>query len=712
MSSSSDESPEFAGTDRFKLLRQLGEGGMGVVWEALDTDRNQRVALKTLRAFSADALFRFKREFRALQALHHPNLVNLGELIEEGGQWFFTMELVDGVNFVKYVRGEDWHMRASFEGASPPSMTPPSRVPPDFAPTAETDELTMRQLIEHSHKTAYTGEGKLDELKLRVALAQLAEGLGALHRAGKVHRDVKPSNVLVTEEGRVVLLDFGLVAEMEDSHERRVVGTVDYMAPEQALGTAPGPAADWYSVGALVYEAIAGRPPFVGPSMEVLMGKQRFDPLPPSKHDPSVPKYLDDLCLLLLRRDPAQRPGELDILQRIGLGHSPEPISGTISLPDGPSARTPFIGRQAELAELHRAFADSRAGKPVTVVVYGEAGIGRSALVDQFIDELSERAPEAVVLSGRCQERETVPFKAFDGVIDALSRHLLRLPRDQAAALLPENAASMAHLFPVLSRIEAVAALGPAAAALDLPSLRARAFGALRELLCRIGSKRPLVICIDDYQWADADSLTMRREVLRADEPALLFVKTLRPDANHPVANSAEARRITLGRLGDAESRGLVAMLLRNGGITLERRDTEWIDALADEAAGHPLFVDQLVRYALETGERGARAVGLDGAIWSRIRRLDEPLRRIVELLAVAHGPLQQETAAAAAGMEYSEFSRLSAVLRVAHLVRTSGARRGDTIEPYHQQVRQAVLVNLPPEEATRIATFLPAETR
>ncbi len=696
-----DDTPEFSGTSRFKLIRTLGEGGMGVVYEALDADRGQRVALKTLRSFSADALFRFKREFRALQALQHPNLVNLGELIEEGGQWFFTLELVDGVDFIKYVRDEEPNARASFamSGELPlPPPLPPPRV--DFAPTAETDDATMHSLIERSHRVV---EGELDELKLRVALAQLAEGLGALHRAGKVHRDVKPSNVLVTQEGRVVLLDFGLVAEMEDSHERRVVGTVDYMAPEQALGTPPGPAADWYSVGALVYEALTGRPPFVGPSMEVLMGKQRFDPAPASRHNPSVPKYLDDLCAQLLQRDPSLRPGEREILEAIGLGPALAATGeATKSTPMGP----PFIGRHEERTALHAAFGESRAGRPVTVLVRGEAGIGRTALVDRFVAELAERAPESILLSGRCQERETVPFKAFDGVIDSLSRHLARLSRDEVSALLPENAATLAHLFPVLSRIEAVAALGPAAAALDLPSLRARAFAALRQLFVRLAAKRPLIISIDDYQWADADSLTMRHEVLRDDGPPLLFVATLRADADRSI--DGFGRVITLGRLDGAEARGLVALLLRAGGIALEKRDTEWIDALAAEAHGHPLFIDQLVRYAVETGERGARPVGLDAAIWSRIGRLDEPLRRIVELLAVARGPLAQEAAAAAAGLEYAEFSRLSNVLRSANLVRASGARRGDTIEPYHEQVRRSVLSNLPADEAARIATFLP----
>ena len=95
---------EFAGTERFEVVRRLGHGGMGVVYEAIDRERQGRVALKTLRHVDAEALYRLKNEFRGLQDLEHPNLVGLGELIEERGQWFFTMELIEGVNFLTYVR--------------------------------------------------------------------------------------------------------------------------------------------------------------------------------------------------------------------------------------------------------------------------------------------------------------------------------------------------------------------------------------------------------------------------------------------------------------------------------------------------------------------------------------------------------------------------------------------------------------------------------
>jgi serine/threonine protein kinase len=135
--------------------------------------------------------------------------------------------------------------------------------------------------------------GQLDERKLRAALPQLTAALSALHAHGLVHRDVKPHNVLVTPEGRVVLLDFGLVAGVAHS-ESNVVGTPAYMAPEQGLLRDVGPAVDWYAVGALLYEALTGALPFLGAPLQVMIAKQHELPRRPGELA-GVPDDLDAL---------------------------------------------------------------------------------------------------------------------------------------------------------------------------------------------------------------------------------------------------------------------------------------------------------------------------------------------------------------------------------------------------------------------------------
>ena len=203
---------------------------MGVVYEAYDHELQCRVALKTLRQLTPDTLARFKREFRSLQGVHHPNLVRLGELISTGDEWFFTMELVEGDDFLAFVRPADPRRQSLMQVS--PKISSSNRDNLETAPTAR---------FGRNIEAVDAGDAesvRFDDERLRASLRQLGEALAKLHEEGIVHRDVKPSNIRVDENtGRVVLLDFGLVANLDSgasSSDHRVVGTPAYMAPEQA----------------------------------------------------------------------------------------------------------------------------------------------------------------------------------------------------------------------------------------------------------------------------------------------------------------------------------------------------------------------------------------------------------------------------------------------------------------------------------------------
>ncbi len=305
---------------RFQILGRLGVGAHGTVFEGIDRARGTKVAIKVPHRATDEAALRLRREFHALRDVRHPNLVRPGELIEDGGRSCFTMEAVDGVCFLTHVRGA--------------------------APSTVEETMQLATTGGPGEGERAVAEGRLDSDRLRDALRQLAGALSALHAAGKVHRDVKSSNVLVTRAGRVVLVDFGLVADLgepsDEDDAALVVGTPPYMSPEQTLGERATPASDWYSFGALLYTALTGHPPHQGSTAEVLRAKRHLDPLSPSTVAPGVPADLEALCLALLRRVPSERPDGAEVRARLGMaaasssGSSGSP-AGSSGSPAGPA---------------------------------------------------------------------------------------------------------------------------------------------------------------------------------------------------------------------------------------------------------------------------------------------------------------------------------------------------------------------------------------
>jgi len=634
---------------------------MGAVYEAFDREREETVALKTLTRFDAESVLRFKNEFRTLHDFDHPNLVSLYELFEEDGEWFFTMELVDGVDFLSYVRAGRHAARVT--------------------ESQETD----------NRGPATTGE-TFDEARLRPALAQLVRGLSALHDEDQVHRDVKPSNILVTPAGRVVLLDFGLITSAaRGGHPDGLVGTVSYAAPEQALGDKISASADWYSVGVVLYEALTARMPHRGrTSLQLVLNKQQAPEVAPDLWITDVAPDLAQLCSQLLDPEPDERPTGQEVLRALDVGES---------LPK-PEPRV-FVGRASELTLLHQAFGrielrdnDSgpRGAGPVVTLVEGASGLGKSELVRHFAARAVAQSPETLVLVGRCYERDAVAFKAFDGLIDELTEYLVRLPPSDAAALLPARADLLPRLFPVLLRVDAFATLEDQAEPTDPQELRRTVYGALRELFARVGERVPLVLIIDDLQWTDRDSLVLLQEVLGdAHAPELMLVGTLRPQRGRPRDRLLRALRrtdlqtIELGPLPDREAETLAMTLMPSADATV-------VQAVVEEAAGFPLFILELVKHVEGAGAgQGARRVDLDDALWRRISQLPGDQLPALQIVCTVNARITQALAAEAAGISPQGFFNAVTSLRTSKLVRTTGARRMAFIEPYHDRIRRTV---------------------
>ena len=603
---------------RFELLRRIGAGTSGIVYEAIDCESRQRVAIKRLAYHDIELAVRLKREFRTLAEIAHPNLVELYELFADESETHFSMELVEG------------------------------------------------RPLDRSICTTGTD---MDFAAVRSAFAQLTSALAHVHAAGRLHLDVKPSNVLVRGDGRVALLDFGLSCSHhgdplhETGHARG--GTPLYMAPEQLDGDLVGPPTDWFAFGSLLYEVLAGRPPFEAGDIAALRRAKRAGGPPPLSGD--VPEDLARLAIALLAPPPFDRPDAAAITAALGIGT--EVV--------GPDESGIFVGRRDELHSLHAALADARAGRITLAHVIGGSGMGKSALLRCFARQ-ARVGDDAIVLSGRCHQLESVPFRGLDGVVDELSTVLSRMPDSRVGELLPRDVASIVALFPALERVSAIAAAPrPITRAPDPPELRGRAFAGLRELLARLADRRRLVVLVDDWQWADRDALELAHALIAPPEqPAVLFVLASRgaTDLDEDLVVH-RSHRVEVGPLPAHEARDLVQRLATD-------RDESRVQEVVRESDGCPLFLVELAR--------GRSAdLSLASHVHTRLDSLSDAARTTLRLLALMGQPVPTVVALEAANVASENARKVIAELRRARLVSTASA--ADRLETTHDRIREIV---------------------
>ena len=627
---------------RYRLEEILGEGSSGVVHAAHDLTLDRRVAVKMISAHDPDRVYRLKREFRELAQLIHPNLVQLHELFVGPDLCFIAMELVSGVDFVAHCRGA--------EGVVLP--------------------------------------------RLRQAARQLVLGVSAVHAARKLHRDLKPGNVLVDRSGRVVVLDFGLASSLDSamsiqSRAGTLAGTLPYMAPEQMWGRSVSPASDWYSVGVMLYESLFGALPY---DFRQLLSGQRH---PPSLPQPTNGEAKDwaDLVIQLLDPNPEARPDAGALLSFL------EPARTTsIDERDAPK----LIGREAELAELRRAFERTCAGACTVVEICGESGIGKTALVGHFTRGL-EVAADAIVLASRCHPRESVRFNAIDAIVDELSRYLATGNQDELAPRMPRNRKSLTALFPVLQRVPALApAAGGEALPLQGQEIRERAVAALRALLVLVTESRPIVIWIDDFQWADRDSTRLLEELLRPPDAANLLVLLSSRGADDAPA-LAGALRMKLGQLGETDLRQIIAA--DTGALTGAR-----LDQAVAESRGNPLVARTLSRDSelfgsSDVGASGSEAL-FEQVIARRAAGLPASGRVLLELVALAGRPIPEAIAQSALALAGHAPWRERA-LDFEELVSAVPGEGGTSLEIIHDRTRTAIVGLVAPEDQTRLHGWL-----
>jgi tetratricopeptide (TPR) repeat protein len=611
---------------RYRVLDQIGEGGMGRVLLASDDTLRRKVALKTLKRMDKSARRRFLREARAAARISHPNVCPIFEVGEAGGRPFLAMELLPGETLAARLRRE---------------------------PLSPTEALDLAE--------------------------DLLAALGALHDAGVVHRDLKPSNIVLTPPG-AKLLDFGLARELPGDVARAlatatdltrpglIIGTPGYMAPEQILGHAVDARADLFAAGAVLYEALTGHRPFRGESaVEALSGTLYEEP-PPLAGAPAL-AALDAPIRRALAKKPAVRyasardmAGALREAARVAAAGTPGP------------AREAFVGRQAELAWLEERFAAAAAGAGSVVFVTGERGAGKSTLVGEFLHRVRTGLGPVTVAAGRCSESQG-PAEAFLPFLDAVGRLLTSRGHDLASELLRTYAPTVCVQMPAGILPDPDGALHRQTAGATKERL-IREAGDFMEAACRAF---PIVLFLEDLQWADPASVDLLHHVgCRLARQRTLVVGAFR-QADVDAANPP-LKRCTLDLLarGGARELSLGALTEDNLGAYLEARfpghrfPPALAGALYARTEGLPLFVRSLVDILVERQD----VVRGDGG-WTLARPVEElnlePTKGLQDLVRQQMEGLAGEEreileVASVAGREF-----LSPV--IAHLVSRDGRR-------------------------------------
>jgi len=567
---------------RYRLQEQLGQGGAGIVYKAEDEQLQRIVALKVLTTdggMAADKLARFRSEALSVAQLNHPNIITLYDYAEQEAHPYLVME---------YVPGQDlWSLDNSYA----PNLMPIEVSLPII------DGILAALEYSHAHKV--------------------------------IHRDLKPENVMITPEGQVKVMDFGLARIQGQSRltqEGLVAGTASYLAPELALGEPGDHRVDLYALGVMMYELLTGRLPFSGDDPLSVVSQHIHAPVvPPQRYNPAISAELQAIVLKLLAKHANERYAHAGEVRRelapllaelrgetIASSIEPEPALA-LSLEVGAAqqalldriSRGKMIGREAEMTELKRRWDRVRRGEsemePV-LLISGEAGIGKSRLLREL--QVYAGLRDGYVLQGIAREEDMgIPYNLF---ATALRNYIREQPMDTLARHAPGFiAGEVAKLAPQLGD-----KLGyiPPNPPLSADAERARLLEQVSNFFLNMANERPVLLLLDDLHFADPGSLELLETLARSSVGSSLLIAGAYRDVsvgfstaiNHHIAVLAVSElvyRVPLARLPDTAVRQMLEALLG------DPVSDEFVRSIYDVTEGNPLFVEEVVKNLAVDGQ-------------------------------------------------------------------------------------------------------------
>ncbi|HEX5109780.1 MAG TPA: protein kinase [Vicinamibacterales bacterium] len=707
-----------AGTEpRYRIVETIGRGGMGEVCLADDVMLHRQVALKFLATpGESGGLEQLLGEARAAAALDHPFICSIYEVTALDGRHCIAME---------YVRGESLERRL---------RRGPLRV----------------------------GDA------LRVA-EEIAEALDAAHRRRVIHRDLKPANVMLTEDGHIKVMDFGLAARLPltDVSDQTVDlspapalvrGTPAYMAPEQFRGEPADRRSDIFAFGVLLYEVLSGANPFRRVGIDATIAAVLGEPATQLR---DVPPALEALLARLLAKDPAARHQSFTVvrnaLRRCSVETTPSATLPPPAVDRAPGeGRARLTGRDSELTQLLNCLRQGRSGSGSLVFLFGEAGIGKTRLAEEALSAARQLGYQTLV--GRCYEQDDRPVLIpFIEILEEASRLMpVSLFHQAVGASAPE----LARLMPQLHRL-----FPDMAPPLELPpQLQQRfLFTNVREFLTRSGRSMPLALFVDDLQWADEATLQLTQHLAThlANLPIVLIAAYREIDP--PAAAASKGRfqslldrvrgqartghtrqpvKATLDQLvAQRQAQAIVLRPLepadvRNVLATLGPPDppVRLVRTITEHTGGNPLFIVELFRHLKEEGrlfdarQQWARTVDLDEVtlpdtvrlvLERRMRRVSADVQNVLSAAAVIGQRFEPDLVEAVAEVDGDRLASALHDAERARILKGPSGRREVSWRFDHRMTCQLLMSAIPQTRQQRLhlraadaMTRLAAESR
>jgi len=648
---------------RYQVVEELGKGGMGRVYKVLDNEINEKIALKLLKpevAGDEKRVQRFRNELRNARKISHKNVCRMYHFSKAEGSFYITMEYVEGEELKSF----------------------------------------MKKI------------GKMPKEKALAIAKQVVAGLAEAHKLGVIHCDLKPMNIMIDKEGNARIMDFGISRSLKGKGVTEtgiIIGTPEYMSPEQVEGEEADPRSDIYAMGIILFEMLTGTVPFSGASVLSVIMKQKVEEPPnPRKINPEISEDLSRVILRCLEKNKEKRyqnaEALLSDLRGIEQGTAitaaaPDPQVPTFLAEAEEAAereRPLFVAREHEVEKLSKFLETALTGQGQIAFVTGEAGSGKTTLIDAFAWQSQDKHPDLVVATGNCNAHTGIgdPYLPFRQVMSLLTSEIEA--RWEAGEISREHANRLWNLLPI--SLKALVESGPdlidtfvsgrtlAAHAVAFASERedwldglkklleqkmtASAVSSLKQsdlfdqytkVLQEVARQQPLLLVLDDLQWADLGSVNLlfhlgrqihgsRILVLGAYRPSEVALG--RAGERHPLEPVVNELKRDFGDFdvepGLAGGREFVYAFIDTEPNQL---DSVFRDKLYQQTKGNPLFTVELLRTMQEQGSlvkdnEGRWTKGpelnweimparVDAVISERISRLPDKLQKVLGMASV-----------------------------------------------------------------------------